>query len=116
MDEITLAQQEQHEKRINELVKEAIQLFDEWKGKDISRLSVVNRDKYIQGRVASDLEVSDQLLLMLRQVLALYEAHLHRETNTAALLFLINGIKAEVQVIDVVAKIENRPIESQPDE
>lgn len=105
MDEIS----EQREQRINALVKEMLKEFEEFRGKDISRLSIINRDKYIEGRVASDLEISDDLFIQLRALLRLYEAHIKRETNTAALLFLINGIKGdETRIVDVVAKIENK--------
>jgi len=111
METMTL---EQREKFINERVCEILRAFSEFQGKDISNLSIQNRDKYIEGRIASDLAISDDLLIQMRKLLELYETHVQRASNTAALLFLINGIDLECMAgtVDVIAKIESKNVKS----
>ena len=108
MDAMTPDEREQF---INKRVRDILRMFDKYKGKDISKLSVRNRDKYIEGRIATDLAIADELMVKLHDMMKLYEKQLSRASNTAALLFMINGIDLETAEVQVIAKIEATEVE-----
>jgi len=103
MESMTLEQRKQF---ISDRLCEILKAFDEFEGQDISRLTIKNRDKLIEGRLASDKAVSDHLLIKMRELMELYQSYAHHSADTAALLFLVNYMDRECVSVDVIAKVE----------